>query len=161
MATNTLLQYLESADSTGAAYSSETSHRRQVETFIASGAVAIGDVVSFAFANGSNPGDAVLQVKKAVADKHCVGVAITAAADGEQVQICIAGVCEATVAGKNNAGNAGISSGDFLSLGDEAGTFYKFTVGTDAGVDAIAVDDKTSAASEGNLKKTVILIKKF
>jgi hypothetical protein len=161
MATNTLLQYLESADSSGTAYSSATSHRRQIETFIASGAVAIGDVVSFAFASAANPGDAVLQVKKAVADKHCVGVAISAAADGEKVDVCIAGVCEATVAGKNNAGNAGITSGDFLSLGNEAGTFYKTTIGTDAGVDAIAVDDKTSAASEANLIKTVILIKKF
>ena len=48
-----------------------------------------------------------------------------------------------------------------MSQGDVAGTFYKFTVGTDAGVDAIAVDDKTSAASEAAAIKTVILIKKF
>ena len=161
MATNTLLQYLESADADGTALSSATSHRRQIETFIASGAVAIGDVVSFAFATGAEPGSAVLNVKKAVADKHCCGVAISAAADGEKVDVCIAGVVEATVAGKNDGGNTGISSGDWLSLGNEAGTFYKHTIGTDAGVDAIAVDDKTSAASEGNLVKTVILIKKF
>jgi|TARA_R100001086_G_scaffold222450_4_gene139955 hypothetical protein len=161
MATNDILQYLESTDSDGSAYSSATSNRRQVEKFIAAGTIVAGDVVAFSFANGDNPGDAVLNVVKSTADKHCVGVALTGASSGDLIDVCISGVVEAKVDGKNNAGNAGISSGDFLSQGDVAGTFYKFTVGTDAGVDAIAVDDKTSAASEAAAIKTVILIKKF
>lgn len=161
MATSTTLQYLESADSSGTAYAASTSHRQQVETFIAAGTIAVGDVVAFSFANGDAPGSAVLNVVKASADKHCVGVALSAAASGEKVDVVIAGVAEATVTGKNNAGNTAISSGDFLCLGDVAGQFYKYTAGTDAGVDAIAVDDKISLATEAAAIKTVILIKKF
>lgn len=161
MPTNNLLQYLESQDSDGSAYSAATSHRRQVETFIAAGTIVAGDVVAFSFSNGDAPGDAVLNVVKASADSHCVGVALVGASTGDKIDVVVSGVCEAKVDGKNNAGNTGISSGDFLSLGDVAGTFYKTTIGTDAGVDAIAVDDKTSAASEAAAIKTVILIKKF
>ena len=161
MATNDILQYLESTDSDGTAYSAATSNRRQVETFISAGTIVEGDVVAFSFSNGDDPGDAVLNVVKASADSHCVGVALAGASSGDLIDVVISGVCEAKVDGKNNAGNAGISSGDFLSQGDVAGTFYKYTAGTDAGVDAIAVDDKTSAASEAAAIKTVILIKKF
>lgn len=161
MATNNLLQYLESTDSAGTAYSAATSNRRQVETFIAAGTIVAGDVVAFSFSSGDAPGDAVLNVIKSTADKHCVGVALAGAASGDKVQVVIGGVCEAKVDGKNNAGNTAISSGDFLCQGDVAGTFYKYTAGTDAGVDAIAVDDKTSAATEAAAIKTVILIKKF
>tara|TARA_A100001391_G_scaffold163499_1_gene123022 strand:+ start:184 stop:669 length:486 start_codon:yes stop_codon:yes gene_type:complete len=161
MATNDILQYLESTDSDGTAYSSATSNRRQVEKFVAAGTIVEGDVVAFSFSNGDAPGDAVLNVVKASADSHCVGVALAGASSGDLIDVCISGVVEAKVDGKNNAGNAGISSGDFLALGDVAGTFYKYTAGTDAGVDAIAVDDKTSAASEAAAIKTVILIKKF
>jgi hypothetical protein len=162
MATNTLLQYLQSDDGDGVAFTSLFSNRQQVERFIAQGAIAVGDVVAFSFANGDNPGSAVLNVVKATADKHCFGVALTAAtAAGDEINVVIGGVAEANVAGKNNAGNTGISSGDFLCQGDAAGTFYKYTAGTDAGVDAIAVDDKTSGASEAAAIKTVILIKKF
>jgi hypothetical protein len=161
MATNDLLQYLESTDSAGNAYSAATSNRQQVETFIAAGTIVAGDVVAFSFADGDAPGDAVLNVIKSSADSHCVGVALAGASQGDQIRVVIGGVAEAKVDGKNNAGNASISSGDFLCQGDVAGTFYKYTAGTDAGVDAIAVDDKASAASEAALVKTVILIKKF
>ena len=161
MATNDLLQYLESTDSEGVAYSTSTSHRSRVEKFIAAGTIVSGDVVAFSFANGDNPGDAVLNVVKSTADKHCVGVALAGASSGDLIDVCLAGVVEAKVDGKNNAGNSAISSGDFLCQGDVAGTFYKYTAGTDAGVDAIAVDDKTSAATEAAGLKTVILIQKF
>ena len=157
MATNDLIQYLESTDSEGNAYSSATSHRRRVEKFIAAGTIVAGDVVAFSFASGANPGDAVLNVIKSTADKHCVGVALAGASTGDLIDVCLGGVVEAKVDGKNNAGNAAISSGDFLAQGDVAGTFYKYTVGTDA----IAVDDKTSAATEAAGIKTVILINKF
>ena len=45
MATNTLLQYLQSTDGDGNAFTSLFSNRRQVERFIASGAIAAGDMV--------------------------------------------------------------------------------------------------------------------
>lgn len=71
-------------------------NRQQVERFIAQGVIAVGDVVAFSFANGANPGSAVLNVVKSTADKHCCGVALTAAAAaGDEINVVIGGVAEA------------------------------------------------------------------
>ena len=159
MATNSLLQYLQATDGSGVALGATVSNRRQVERFIAKGAIAAGDVVAFSFADGDDPGDAVLYVAKSAADKHCCGIALTdAAAAGDEINVIIGGVAESAVKGKNDAGNAAISSGDFLCQGDDAGFLYKYTAGTDAMVHAIAVDD---VASAGSVTATVIFLKQF
>lgn len=165
MASATYLQSLDATYEDGTSRGATPSNRRQIETFIAPNAtatpIAIGDVVAFRFANGNDPGTATLHVDKATADKHCMGVALQAAsADGDQIEVCIGGVCEAKVRGrKTGASNQAIASGDYLSLSSaDAGKYYFYTAGTDACPDAIAVDD---VASAGDVTATVIVLKKF
>ena len=74
------------------------------------------------------------------------------------VEVVISGLAEAKVEGANNAGNTAVSSGDFLCLGDTAGTLYKYTAGTDAMPHAIAVDDVGSGATA---VVSVIFLKQF
>jgi len=157
MATATTLQYLEETDSAGNAYSTGTSNRRQIETFIAGGAIGAGDVVVFNVADGGGS-EVVLEVIEGIADGPAIGVALAAAATGDRVDVCISGLAEAQVKGANNGGAAAISSGDFLCLGDVNGTLYKYTAGTDAQVHAIAVDDVASGAT---VSATVIVLKQF
>ena len=159
MASATYLQSLDTVYEDGTSRGVTPSNRRQVETFIATEAIAIGEVVAFKFTNGSDPGLATLQIKKAAADSHSFGVALqAAAASGDQIEVCIGGICEAKVKGAKNSGAQAISSGDFLALGDVAGTYYQYGAGTDASVDAIAIDDVGSGATA---TVSVIVIKKF
>jgi len=109
MATNTLLQRLDaSADTTGSSVGA--SHRRQVEDFIAGGAIAAGDWVAFdASKTGS---DQLLFVVEAagVATKGnpaAFGVALAAAAVNDRVTVVVSGFCEsAQVAAATVAGSA-------------------------------------------------------
>jgi hypothetical protein len=172
MATSTLIQYLEregfsslpggASEAVGAA----VSHRRQTETFkvaspsgpSATTSVAVGDVVQFALVNGGGSTVAI-DVLQAAADSHCVGVALEAASTSTNAVECvIAGLAEAKVEGANDAGNTAIVTGDFLCLGDTAGTLYKYTAGTDAMPHAIAVDNVGSGASG---VFTVMFLKQF
>jgi hypothetical protein len=181
MATSTLIQYLEregfsslpggAAEAVGAA----VSHRRQTETFkvaspsgpSATNSVAVGDVVQFALVSGGGSTVAI-DVLQAPADSHCVGVALEAASTSTNaagdtlargtVECVIGGLAEAKVEGANNAGNTAIVAGDFLCLGDTAGTLYKYTAGTDAMPHAIAVDAVGSGASG---VFTVMFLKQF
>ena len=158
MATATTLQYLEQTDSSGTAYSVGTSNRRQIETFIADGSIGLGDVVTFdVVATGGS--EVVLKVIEAAADKSAIGVALNDAEAGERVNVCLSGICEAQVEGANNAGNSAIAAGDYLCLGDTAGTLYKFTAGADAVPHAIAVD--TAGSGDAAAQKTVIFLKQF
>ena len=158
MATATTLQYLEQTDSSGTAYSVGTSNRRQIETFIADASIGLGDVVTFdVVATGGS--EVVLKVIEAAADKSAIGVALNDAEAGERVNVCLSGICEAQVEGKNNAGNSAIAAGDYLCLGSTAGTLYKFTAGADAVPHAIAVD--TAGSGDAAAQKTVIFLKQF
>ena len=98
MATNTMLQTLNKAAVGGL---ESASNRRQVETFIAAGVIAIGDVVMFDV--GQAGPDRVLFVKKGdvigTGNGLCVGVAITAAAVGESVNVVIAGYVDVSTHG--------------------------------------------------------------
>lgn len=182
MATNRLIQYLEttaySAFPGGADVSigSDVMNRGEYEQFwVAPSAspsttlsLAVGDLVCFDFADGG-AGEVVVAVKKSAADGACIGVCLDAGtsetdASGvtiqqSKVRVQLAGLCEAKVKGANNAGNAPISSGDYLAQSDSAGVLYKFTAGADAMPIAIAVDDVASAAAAAN--KTVIWLKQF
>lgn len=158
MATNRILQYLEEQDADGTSYSEATSNRRQIEQFIADGTIGEGDCVTFDVVDGGGA-EVVLKVIEGAADKSCIGVALAAASAGEKVNVVISGYVEAQVEGANNAGNASISAGDYLCLGDTAGTLYKYTAGTDAVPHAIAVDDVSSGAAAA--QKAVVFLKQF
>lgn len=91
MATSTLIQFLASGEL------GDTSNRRQVETFIAGGAISAGDWVQLDTA--ATGADRVLQVIEATAafatgNPLVVGVALAAAASGEQVRVVVSGYAE-------------------------------------------------------------------
>ena len=160
MATNRTLQKLDILDSDGNAFGVDTSNRRQVETFISDGAIGLGDLVVFDVVNGGGA-EVCIKVIESPANSASIGVALNAAAGaGEQVRVCISGICEAQVEGKNQAGNTSISAGDYLCVGATAGTLYKFSHHADDKVPvAIAVDDVSSAAAAA--QSTVIYLKQF
>jgi hypothetical protein len=104
MATSTLVQLLE------AGQASDTSNRRQLETFLSSGAITKGDWVEL---DASKTGaDRALYVKECatVATKGnagAFGVALETVAADEQVRVVVAGyVAEALVAAATVAGSA-------------------------------------------------------
>jgi hypothetical protein len=111
MATSTLIQYLESA-------TSEVSHRSEVETFLAGGAITAGDWVSL---DTSQSGlDRALYVTEAAAvatvgNANVIGVALETVAAGANVRVCTAGYCAsasvagATVAGSSLVGPTGVA----------------------------------------------------
>jgi len=104
MATSTLVQFLSSGEA------GDTSNRRQVETFLAGGAIAAGDWV--ALDNSKTGADRCLYVVEAagVATKGnaaAMGVALAAAAADERVDVVVAGyVASASVAAATVAGDA-------------------------------------------------------
>jgi hypothetical protein len=152
MATSTLIQFLAEGEGI------DTSNRRQLETFLADGAIAEGAPVMFDIAETAD-GDKVLKVVESSADKAAIGVAIEKSSAGNQVRVCISGICEALVKGTNNAGNSAISAGDYLCQGDVAGEFYKYTIGADAVPHAVCVDAVSSGAAAALV--TVIVLKQF
>ncbi len=111
MATSTLVQFLGDGITSPTGAGADTSNRRQIETFISSGAIAKGDWVEL---DASKTGaDRALYVKECVGvgtkgNAAAFGVALAAvAAAGEQVRIVVAGyVDEAQVAGTTVAGSA-------------------------------------------------------
>lgn len=123
MATNTLLQSLN--DSANQATTGSSS-RRQVETFLASAAIAANDLVCLDVSKTADS-DKALFIKKADvgagATTIAIGFALNAAANaGDEVRVTIAGVHEsANVDGSTVAGS-------------------RLIVGTTAGRAAIAAD---------------------
>lgn len=130
MATSDLIQYLETeqysalpggaAEAVGVA----TMNRRKVESFIATEAIAIGQIVSL---DASQTGDGDKGIKVALADTgsddtvFAVGVAISAAAaSGDKVDVCIRGICEAQCAANAAKGNALYLTGTAGQLDDVA-----------------------------------------
>jgi len=160
MATATYLQKLDITDSEGNALSVDTSNRRQIETFVADGVIGLGDLVTFDVTNGGGS-ECTIKVIEAPANKSAIGVALdAAAAAGDDIRVCISGICEAQVEGKNQAGNAGIAPGDYLCVGAVAGTLYKYGHhANDKMPIAIAVDTVVSGAAAA--QSTVIFLKQF
>ena len=107
MATSTLIQYLEterygSLPGAGAeAVGPDSMNRRQVETFIAAGPIVAGATVVLDITKAADGDKAiyVLPSNTGSDDTTCfVGVALAAApAAGDKVEVCVRGVCEATV----------------------------------------------------------------
>jgi len=104
MATSTLIQFLD------AGQTSETMNRRQVETFLAGGAITAGDWIQPDLSKTS--GDEMLYAIEAagVATKGnpgVIGVALETVAAGDQVRVVVAGyVASASVAGATVAGDS-------------------------------------------------------
>ena len=119
MATQNIIQYLETSQYNALPSGGtvpvgiEAMNRRQIETFIASEAIAVGDALSLDLAQANN-GDKAIFVMKAdtgTNSKRCgIGIAISAAAAaGDTVDVCIGGMAEAKV-------KAGTAVGDRLSI---------------------------------------------
>ena len=117
MATNTLLQYLESGEGVA------TSNRRQVETFIAAGAIVKEDAVSLDMSQAVD-GDIALKVVKsnsgAAAAKAFVGVALNVVVQG----VVNCNVHTSTVAGS------------ILQISTSVGRLEPRTVAVDEGASA-------------------------
>jgi hypothetical protein len=156
MATSTLVQFLESSDNGGTI---NTSNRRQIETFIAKEAIAAGDAVAFDVL-ATDDSDTTLGVYKADANSSPVrvpiGVALALAASGDQVQVCLAGVCDALT---SDAAGAGITAGSPLSITNTAGQLDLQTAGSIMPASAILAE--TVAAAAGAAIRRVIMIKTF
>ena len=96
MATDTILQYLDSKDSAGVAFGGKEMHRRQVETFLAGGAISAGDWVAIdATKTGA---ERVLFVTEAAAVANgnglVIGVATKTVASGALVEFVVSGYAE-------------------------------------------------------------------
>jgi hypothetical protein len=155
MATNTLIQKLYGADESGVGEDSGSqSNRRQVETFIAKTAIALGAPVGFDFAGPPSAGELIGKVVETntgtAATVSCIGVALNAAAAGARVDVCLSGVCEARLANATLVGHR--------LKATNANYFDNYTAGDTVPVIAYAVDDQPGA--NGNMA-TVVVIKQF
>ena len=159
MATQNIIQYLETSQYNALpaggtiAVGIEAMNRRQIETFIASEAIAVGDALSLDLAQTNN-GDKAIFVMKAdtgVNAKRCgIGIAIgAAAAAGDTVDVCIGGMAEAKV-------KAGTAVGDRLSIfNTTAGVLEPYQAGFEDPILAVA------GANEAGGTAIVFVIKQF
>ena len=134
MATSTLVQFLASGEA------GDTSHRRQVETYLASGAITQGDIV--AFDDSKTGADRILYVEQAgivaTGNGLAAGVALETVAADEQVRVIVAGYaedvsCAAGVATATVVNAAGTAAGqaEAAAAGDTA--VFGVTVEPEAG----------------------------
>jgi len=158
MATQNIIQYLETSQYNAlpsggtVAVGIEAMNRRQIETFIASEAIAVGDALSLDLAKANN-GDKAIFVMKADTGtnaKRCgIGVAISAAAAaGDTVDVCIGGMAEAKV-------KAGTAVGDRLSIYSTVGILEPYQNTFEDPILAVA------GAAEAGGKAIVFVIKQF
>ena len=158
MATQNIIQYLETSQYNALPSGGtvpvgiEAMNRRQIETFIASEAIAVGDALSLDLAQTNN-GDKAIFVMKAdtgVNAKRCgIGIAISAAAAaGDTVDVCIGGMAEAKV-------KAGTAVGDRLSIYSTVGILEPYQNTFEDPILAVA------GAAEAGGKAIVFVIKQF
>ena len=158
MATQNIIQYLETSQYNALPSGGtvpvgiEAMNRRQIETFIASEAIAVGDALSLDLAQTNN-GDKAIFVMKAdtgVNAKRCgIGIAIgAAAAAGDTVDVCIGGMAEAKV-------KAGTAVGDRLSIYSTVGILEPYQNTFEDPILAVA------GAAEAGGKAIVFVIKQF
>jgi hypothetical protein len=155
MATNTNIQYLEATgkDELGATVSvgAGTSHRRQVETFIAGGSITAGDCVVFDVSKTDAARVLTVIQSPATAGQSLVcGFALNTAASGEKVSVVVEGYME----------NANVVSGVLTSVslttsGVTAGRALTYASGTHTATAPFAVT--LEAASVGNTADVWVL----
>jgi hypothetical protein len=159
MATQNIIQYLETSQYNAlpsggtVAVGVEAMNRRQIETFIASEAISAQDVVAFDITKTAD-GDKMIHVVKADGNDTdrvaVVGVALeAAAASGDTIDVCIAGLCQAKTDGS-------VAKGDRL-IADAAtpGAFH-----TADAADVLPIIAYATADDSGTVA-TVIVIKQF
>ena len=155
MATSTLLQYLQADDGDGVALTGSPSHRRQVERFIASAAIAEGDAVSFDTSKSADSQKTLYVVSAstgAITSKCFIGVALETAAAGDEINVVISGLAIANVAA-GNAASAGVPL--MISTG---GDFVDYSAGSVLQNAAISCE-ALAATTAG--KASVIVFKQF
>ena len=169
MATNTIINYLESSQVSGlgvsVAVGRGTMDRSQSETFIAKETLLVGDWVAFDYA-ATNAGDVTLGVYKADSNSSPVrtpmGVVLGSAETsglltaGKKVNVCISGVCNALVGDNAGAGN---SVGALLQITSTAGQADVASAASAQPVCGILAE--TVAAAAGATQKRVVVIKQF
>lgn len=164
MATSTLIQKLdgtafESSKTVPGSYTAvstpDVSNRRQVETFIASGAIAEAELLSFDLSK-SLDSDKVLFVVPAdlsgATTLGVVGVALNSAVDGGKVECLLCGITLVNA-------DAGIAAGDALSVSATgAGTTAGFVVKRAAGdlYTCVGVALEATGASKAGQVKALI-----
>ena len=153
MASATYLQSLDSVYEDGTSRGITPSNRRQTETFLASHAIAVKDLVALDFTTvGYSDGDKALYIRKALdteISQVAVGFALNAAAAGDKVEVTIAGIHEsANVAGTTAAG-------DRLILSNVAGQAKPIVAADTSPIIAVATEADTANVA------TVFVIKQF
>lgn len=160
MATNTIIQYLETSaypadqrDGSSEAVGIEASNRRQIETFISGAAIAANDLVALDFSKTSDGEIAITIVKADSASANSiavVGFALNAATGaGENVDVTIAGLHQsANVAGA-------VAKGDRLSISAVAGQADTYVNSDTVPIIAYACEDDTANVA------SVFVIKQF
>ena len=130
MATSTLIQFLAAGEA------GDTSHRRQVETYIAAGTIAAGDVV--AFDPTQTGADRTLYVEQAAivatGNGLAAGVALDGAAAGEQVRVIVAGYAEDVSCA------AGVATGAVVNAAGTAAGQVEAALATDTIVFGVTVE---------------------
>jgi len=157
MATNTLLQYLQADDGDGNAFTTLFSNRRQVERFIASSAVAAGDIVCLDITKTAlgEKGLFVLPADRSSSDKVvAIGFAIAAAAANEEVDVTVAGLHKDAAVTTAIAAGARLVAPD-VAGGDTAGRAEEYTASLS--VPPIAYCVKTASGNQAD----VFVIKQF
>lgn len=152
MATNTLLQYLQSTDGDGVALGITSSNRRQVERFIASSAIAANDLVALDFSKTAD-GDKALYIIKAddsLISQVAIGFALNAAtAAGDEVNVTIAGIHESANV------HSSVAAGDRLIISPVAGQAEVISASDTSPIVAVAVEADTANVA------TVFVLKQF
>ena len=154
MATSTLLQYLQADDGDGVALTGSPSHRRQVERFIASAAIAEGDAVSFDTSKTADSQKTLYVVSAdtgAATSKCFIGVALETAAAGDEINVVISGLAIANLA------SGGATAGVPLMI-STGGDFVDYSAGSVLQNAAISCE-ALAATTAG--KASVIVFKQF
>jgi hypothetical protein len=151
MATNNILQYLEELDADGNDYGVTPSNRRQVETFIANGAIADGAWVSFDIDEAGAGAKSLYVVEgdgNGTGTQAVFGVALGgAAAAGDKVKVQICGLVSAKVDGSSPS----IAIGDALFISDTAGVAIAATDASGANINAIVGTACEASSGAGSI----------
>jgi len=165
MATNTILQTLNTDADFGSVSAVGSSNRRQEEIFIAKETLAVGDWVAFDYA-ATAASDVTLGVFKADGNSTPVrtpfGVVLRSAepsgalTSGSRVEVVISGVVSAFV---SDNGGAGLPVGTLLQITNTAGLADLASAASAQPVCGILAE--VVAAAAGNTQKRVVVIKQF
>lgn len=161
MATNTNLQKIYAADELNASSATyvagseddlSSSHRRQIEEYVAGGTIVANDLVSLDLAQTGDGAKALVVVQAdtgTATSKAAIGFALNSAATGEKVSVTIAGIHQsANVAGATLAGST-------LCAGSTAGQAAVY-----ANSDVLPIIAVAAEADTANVA-TVFVIKQF